>query len=196
VSYAVALLVMGLLFAGILFLCARGDAEEQKKNDSGAFFRAGGTTHFEDAPTAKPYPTITFKPHYAPEEIDVEAFIDAFAQVEGWQGRPGAKGEQGIWQWTEPTWRRFSRRDFLWAALRTPEAIAEQRATARRMIADYGLQLQKRNQTLTPFNLALMVKAGDAGFWDFAFPWTKVDASERVENLYREAVGSKTGGAR
>ncbi len=118
------------------------------------------------------------------ESLNVAAFIGAFADAEGWQGRPGPKGEQGIWQWTEPTWRRYSSRPFLWAALRTPEAILEQRATAVRQLAEVMAQYHAESIDPTITDLALAIGAGFEGATR-GFPDPKKHAQAmRVANLY------------
>lgn len=132
--------------------------------------------------------------HQIADPVNVEIFVQAFADAEGWRGRPGPRGEQGIWQWTEATWQRYSRRPFLWAALRTPLALEEQRATARRQLASVLVQYRSEGKAPTVTEVALAIAAGYEGASRAEPDPSKVAHAQRVANLYWHEMETREGG--
>lgn len=174
-SYLAALFLYAAIFAVILTLCARGDRADQKRVEASVPIIAAAVDRLSRVP-AEDTP------------LDFDKFIEAVIQVEGWRGRPGPAGEQGIWQWTEDTWGDYSERPYVWAALSTPQALEEQRATARRQLEHRLQQFEAVGVHPTITALALSISCGFDGSRRPEVPSRKLDAAARVANLYWTAV--------
>lgn len=124
-----------------------------------------------------------------PASVDIEAMLDAIAQVESGNNPKaiGKLGERSAYQIMGQSWAMHSRVPFAQASLQP--ALA--RMVARQHLAWMAGVIERNEAQVTPAMLAAAWRWGPGS----AFAHTRSESTRRVLNLYFEAVDAKRAAA-